>query len=180
MNIPPYEIFAENLFTYPQIKRSFYFWYFQMRHVIEDRVRQNDFEFIRDIWGDWSPGYQADEDLVHVREALAEPACLRTALGYYWAQFDPTEFGSAQWAAEQEAAWGGTVGQPLLYLHGTTDGCYGVTAEQITRIPGYGGTDSAAELIPGVGHFMLVERPNDINEKILSWLQRTGKTHAAD
>jgi hypothetical protein len=56
-----------NLGTYAQIKKSFYFWYFQMLRVIEDRIRQDDFRFIRDIWGDWSPGYRADEDMVHKR-----------------------------------------------------------------------------------------------------------------
>ena len=29
LNIPPFEIFGENIVTYDQIKRSFYFWYFQ-------------------------------------------------------------------------------------------------------------------------------------------------------
>jgi hypothetical protein len=79
-NIPPVDIFGENLGTYPQIKKSFYFWYFQMQRVIEDRIRQDDFAFIRDIWGDWSPGYQADEDMVHIREALADLDHLRAAL----------------------------------------------------------------------------------------------------
>ena len=105
MNIPPFEIFGENLGTYPQIKKSFYFWYFQMQRVIEERIRQDDFAFIRDIWGDWSPGYRADEDMGYIREALADPDHLRAALGYYWGQFDPTRFGSPEWASEQEAAW---------------------------------------------------------------------------
>jgi pimeloyl-ACP methyl ester carboxylesterase len=48
INIPPFDIFGENLGTYSQIKKSFYFWYFQMQRVIEDRIRQNDFAFIRD------------------------------------------------------------------------------------------------------------------------------------
>jgi hypothetical protein len=89
INIPPFDIFGENLGTYAQIKKSFYFWYFQMQRVIEDRIRQDDFRFIQDIWGDWSPGYRADEDMVHIREALADPDHLRAALGYYWGQFDP-------------------------------------------------------------------------------------------
>lgn len=173
MNIPPFEIFGENLGTYPQIKKSFYFWYFQMQRVIEERIRQDDFAFIRDIWGDWSPGYQADEDMGYIREALADPDHLRAALGYYWGQFDPTRFGSPEWAGEQEAAWGGSVPQPLLYLHGTTDGCHGVSQEQVQRVPGYAGPGSAAELIDGVGHFMLVERPDEINERIISWLGTT-------
>ncbi len=173
MNIPPFEVFGENLSTYPQIKRSFYFWYFQMLPVIEDRIRQDDFQFIRDIWGDWSPGYDATEDMVHIRKALAEPEHLHAALGYYWGQFEPARFGSPKWAAEQEAAWGGSVPQPTLYLHGTADGCHGVSDEQIQRIPGYAGRGSQAELIDGVGHFMLVQRPEEINRLIIDWLART-------
>ncbi|MGA8210373.1 MAG: alpha/beta hydrolase [Nocardioidaceae bacterium] len=173
MNIPPFEIFGENLSTYPQIKKSFYFWYFQMQRVIEDRIRQDDFAFIRDIWGDWSPGYDAEEDMVHIREALRQPEHLHAALGYYWGQFDPTRFGSPEWAAEQAAAWGGSVSQPTLYLHGTTDGCHGVGQEQVKRVPRYAGTGSQAELIDGVGHFMLVERPDDVNRRILDWLEAT-------
>ena len=174
MNIPPFEIFGENLGTYPQIKKSFYFWYFQMQRVIEERIRQDDFAFIRDIWGDWSPGYQADEDMGYIREALADPDHLHAALGYYWGQFDPTRFGSPEWASEQGAAWGGSVPQPLLYLHGTNDGCHGVSQAQVERVPGYAGPGSASELIEGVGHFMLVERPDEVNERIISWLGTTG------
>lgn len=173
LNIPPFEIFGENLSTYPQIKKSFYFWYFQMQRVIEDRIRQDDFAFIQDIWGDWSPGYNADKDMVYIREALAKPEHLHTALGYYWGQFDPTRFGSPEWAAEQGAAWGGSVPQPTLYLHGTSDGCHGVSQRQVERVPSFAGPGSASELIEGVGHFMLVQRPEEINQKILDWLSIT-------
>jgi pimeloyl-ACP methyl ester carboxylesterase len=173
LNIPPFEILGENLRTYEQIKRSFYFWYFQMQHVIEDRIRQDEFEFIRNIWADWSPGYAADEDLAHIRESLADPDHLRAALGYYWGQFDPTRFGSPEWAAEQAAAWGGSVPQPVLCLHGTNDGCHGMTREKVDRVLQYCGPRSEAELIEGVGHFLMVERPQEINARITDWLQRT-------
>ena len=77
INIPPFDIFGENLGTYAQIKKSFYFWYFQMQPIIEDRIRQDDFEFIQDIWGDWSPRYQADEDMVHIRRRWPIPITCR-------------------------------------------------------------------------------------------------------
>src|SRR5437764_14591273 len=35
LNIPPFAIFGENIVTYDQIKRSFYFWYFQNQRVAE-------------------------------------------------------------------------------------------------------------------------------------------------
>ena len=129
-----------------------------MQRVIEDRIREDDFRFIQDIWADWSPGYPTDEDMAHVREALPT----RTICGRRSATtgaVDPTRFGSPEWAAEQEAAWGGGAPQPVLYLHGTTDGCHGVTKDKVERVKGYAGPGSEAELIEGVGHFLMVERP---------------------
>ena len=34
LNIPPFAIFGENIVTYDQIKRSFYFWYFQNQRAL--------------------------------------------------------------------------------------------------------------------------------------------------
>jgi len=71
-------------------------------------------------------------------------------------------------------ACAGNVRQPVLYLHGTTDGCHGMSRHQVDRVPSYAGSGSEAELIEGVGHFMLVERPEEINRRITDWLGRTG------
>jgi hypothetical protein len=38
-----------------------------------------------------------------------------------------------EWAAEQAAARGRDTTQPALYLHGTQDGCHGMTQEQVNR-----------------------------------------------
>src|SRR6201996_1071324 len=172
-NIPPFEILGENLGTYDQIKKSFYFWYFQMQRVIEDRIRQDEFAFIRDIWADWSPGYESSEDVGHVRDALGDPDHLRAGLGYYWGQFDPTRFGSPEWADEQASAWGGSAPQPVLYLHGTNDGCHGMTAEKVQRVTSYAGPGSEAGLVDGVGHFLMLEKPREINQRVVDWLKRT-------
>ena len=179
VNIPPFEIFGENIGTYDQIKRSFYFWYFQMQHVAVDAITADDLAFIDRIWGDWSPGYDAREDLPHVKDCVRDPAHLQAALGYYWGQFAPSHFGSQAWAEEQAATWGPAIEQPTLYLHGTNDGCHGVSRSQLDRIPGLCGPGSEAELIEGVGHFMLVERPAEINERILGFLQRTAPRRPA-
>jgi pimeloyl-ACP methyl ester carboxylesterase len=172
MNIPPFQLFADNLFSYSQIKRSFYFWFFQMQEVIEDLISANNFAFIDNIWADWSPGYDAQEDLPHVKECLRDRPHLETALGYYWGQFDPVRFGSPTWVEEQRAAWGGAVRHPVLYLHGTNDGCHGLNAQQVAGVPSYLGEGSRSELIEAVGHFMMVERPDEINEKIVGFLRR--------
>ena len=177
INIPPLEILGENFGTYEQIKKSFYFWFFQNQRVIEDRLRQDNWEFIRNVWSDWSPGYPNDEDVDHFAEALADPEHLRTALGYYWGIADPPRYGTPDWAAEQGAAWGGAVPQPVLYLHGTRDGCHGMTPEKVERVLDYCGPGSESELIEGVGHFLMLERPDDINGRITRWLELTsGRT----
>jgi pimeloyl-ACP methyl ester carboxylesterase len=101
LNIPPFQVFGANLFSYDQIKRSFYFWFFQMQAVAEEIISANDFAFIDRIWEDWSPSYDATEDLPRVKECLRDPAHFQTALGYYWGQFEPARMGSAMWAEEQ-------------------------------------------------------------------------------
>jgi pimeloyl-ACP methyl ester carboxylesterase len=141
-----------------------------MREVAEETVRANNFAFIDGIWADWSPGYDAAEDLPLVKECVSDPANFQTAMGYYWAQFDPARMGSPEWAEEQEAAWGPPVPQPVLYLHGTQDGCHGLDEEQVKEVPTHLGEGSESELIEGVGHFMLVERPSEINGRILGFL----------
>lgn len=171
INAPPLELFSQNLGKFSQIKKSFYFFFFQMHRMIEDHIRANDFEFIADIWREWSPGYDPTEDMVYVRQTLSDPEHLHAALGYYWGQFDPNRFGTPEWADQQAAAWGGSHQQPTLYLHGTTDGCHGMSPEQMRRVPEFCGPGSEASLIEGVGHFMLVEKPDVVNDRILNWLK---------
>jgi len=48
-----------------------------------------------------------------------------------------------------------------------------MTAEKVERVLQYCGPRSEAELIEGVGHFLMVERPREINARVTEWLQRT-------
>jgi pimeloyl-ACP methyl ester carboxylesterase len=45
-----------------------------------------------------------------------------------------------------------------------------MTQEQVNRVPSHCGPGSQSELIEGVGHFMMVQRPTDINKRILEFL----------
>ncbi|MCV2395648.1 alpha/beta hydrolase [Actinotalea sp. M2MS4P-6] len=173
INIPPFEVFGENVAKFAQIKRAFYFWFLQNNRMIIDKIQHNDFELIKDLWGEWSPGFDATEELVHVREALPTPEHIQTAISYYSANFHPEQFGSAAWAGEQEASWAGKVPQPVLYLHGTQDGCHMVTDAQLDYICDYAGPGSEASWVDGVGHFMLVEQPAAVNATVMDWLKRT-------
>jgi pimeloyl-ACP methyl ester carboxylesterase len=63
---------------------------------------------------------------------------------------------------------GETPPQPLLYLHGTTDGCIGieVACDAATRAP----ANARVEFIEGAGHFMQLEQPKKVNELIINWV----------
>ncbi len=169
MNVPPLAVYGQVAFRFEQIKRSFYFWFFQM-HISNAVVPANDLAFIDGLWADWSPGYDANEDLPRVKECLRNPANLQAALGYYRALFSPARFGSPEAMEEQRTVWGRPLSQPTLYLHGRRDGCIALDAETIKEVPAFLGPGSQAEWVEEVGHFMLVEKPAEVNGRILRFL----------
>jgi pimeloyl-ACP methyl ester carboxylesterase len=154
MSVPPPAVASDAFFRYAQLKRSFYIFVFQSP-IAELIAGADDMAFIERLWEDWSPGYDGSAELKHVKDALRGPANLAAAIGYYRAMFT---IGGVDKSPPQ----------PTLYLHGTTDGCFGVegvgaTAEHLSA-------DSAVELVDGVGHFLHLERPTEVNTKILDWL----------
>ena len=169
MNIPPLAYDGSIMFQYPSIKREFYWWFFQMR-VSNDVVRLDDFKFIDGIWADWSPGYDAREDLPHAKDCVREPAHLDAALGYYRTFFDPQRFMTPGMIEEQSETWGKPLTQEVLYLHGSQDGLFPLDADTLKRIPAMIGPRASAAMIDGVGHFMLVEKPKEVNAHILGFL----------
>jgi pimeloyl-ACP methyl ester carboxylesterase len=178
MNVPPLAVYGQIGLRYEQIKRSFYFWFFQMQ-VAEAIVAADDLAFLDGLWRDWSPGYDAREDLPRVKACLRDPANLRAALGYYRAFFDPARFGSPEAAEEQAAVLGRPMPQPTLYLHGTQDGCIALDAAAAKEVAGCLAAGSEVERVEGVGHFMLVEKPAEVNRRILRFLERDATREGA-
>ena len=169
INIPPLAYDGSIMFQYPSIKREFYWWFFQMR-VSNDAVRLDDFKFIDGIWADWSPGYDAGEDLPHAKDCVRTPANLDAALGYYRTFFDPQRFMTPEMIAEQSDTWGKPITQQVLYLHGSQDGLFPLDRETLSRMPALIGPRAEAVMIDGVGHFMLAEKPDVVNARILDFL----------
>jgi pimeloyl-ACP methyl ester carboxylesterase len=60
---------------------------------------------------------------------------------------------------------------PTRYLHGRDDGCMAAgLAEGAERfLPGEG---SDAHILEGCGHFLHLERPDEVNRLILEWISR--------
>jgi len=148
-----------------QLKRSWYMFFFQLG-LADFVVANDDLAFIDMIWRDWSPGYDATQDLALLKPSLRDPANLAAALGYYRALFGAVPQDPA--LADAQAASGGMPSQPLLYLHGRDDGCIGLEVVEDAR------AETAAnvtiEVVDGAGHFLHVERPDVVNARIVEFL----------
>jgi pimeloyl-ACP methyl ester carboxylesterase len=161
MSLPPISAVMTGFFSYEQLKRSFYIFLFQTPLA---EIALNE-DFIAGLWRDWSPGHQ--EDIGHVLSALGTPENISAAIGYYRAMFDASRHLPIYAAEEAATTAVGTV--PTLYLHGSDDGCLGaelVDDSLISYLP----PGSRAEIIQEAGHFLQVERPEQVNAAILSWL----------
>jgi len=117
---------------------------------------------VRKLWADWSPGYDATEELAHLLEALPDRARRTAAIRYYRALVRP--WGRRAGYADAQNAWLRTPSVPMLYLHGAQDGCLlpAVGAEAAVDLP----IGSRAVLIPGAGHFLQLEQPDAVAGEI--------------
>ena len=167
MAVPPAPAVAAAFFSYAQLRRSWYMFFFQLP-LAEAAVGLDDLGFIDRLWADWSPGYDAGEDLARVKDCLRGPANLEAALGYYRALFDPARQ-SADLGAEQAATQAPTP-QPILYLQGADDGCMGPELVQGETVLGHLGPGSRVALVPGAGHFLHLQRPEAVNGLVVEFV----------
>jgi pimeloyl-ACP methyl ester carboxylesterase len=162
--VPPTAALAAGIFGYAQLKRSFYIWLIQQVGLAEGVVVGPG--FFESLWADWSPGYDAGDDVAELRRYVTSEN-IADVVGPYRASFNPA---FADPAAEAEAAASiQPPPVPTLYLHGNTDGALGVDilTDVETHLPAEG---SVFEIVDGVGHFLHLEQPELISRKIRDWL----------
>lgn len=167
--IPPPRVLLRNLPRVPrQLRRSWYIFFFQLPVLPERVVRRNGFAFVDRLWRDWSPGWTwPPERLAEVKRTLGTPGTLPAALAYYRAliRSAPTRREAFRESLRLCMA---PIRVPTLILAGAMDGCMGLEL--------FNGADSAfespweQEVFPDAGHFMHLERPDEVNGRILAFL----------
>jgi pimeloyl-ACP methyl ester carboxylesterase len=154
--VPPAAVDPVLFTDYEQLRRFFYL--FMFRDPLEFAgavVGADNMSFLDRLWSDWSPGYDASEDLANVKECLRDPANLAAAIGYYRAA------GIAEGGDSQAP-------QPSLYLHGSADGC--ISADLALAAEGFLTPSSRMIMIEDTGHFLHLEKAAEVNDHILGWV----------
>lgn len=149
-----------------QIKRSWYMFFFQ--HGLADAVvPAGDLAFVDMLWRDWSPGFDGAAHAARAKDALRGDGRLAAALGYYRATLGdgPRDPALADLQGRMGGQW---PTQPLLYLHGRDDGCVGADVALAARTDAPPG--ARIEIVDGAGHFLQVERPDEVAGRVLAFL----------
>jgi pimeloyl-ACP methyl ester carboxylesterase len=153
---------------YDQQRRSWYMFFFQGPFA-GGAVANDDFRFIERLWQDWSPGYRCPPaDMEALKATFRSPGVVEAALGYYRATFDPSRH-RADLAELQGRMMLSPIEVPSLMLHGADDGCIGsyLVEGMAAMFP----RGLRTEVVPGVGHFLHVEKPDVVNRIVLDFIR---------
>jgi pimeloyl-ACP methyl ester carboxylesterase len=147
-----------------QLRLSWYIVFQQIPRISErslDRV-------IPKLWRDWCPpGYDAHADLARLWDSLPDMSRRTAALSYYRAVARPLRRTSRYPDLDRYGMTEAPVA-PMLMLHGRIDGAIDVRLATLSAVglaPG-----SRHEIIDGAGHFMHLDKPDEVHGLIADHL----------
>lgn len=151
--------------TPDQLRRSWYMGFFQLPVVPELALKRDGWALVERLWRRWSPGFEPPAEHLRALEQCFE-ASMPAPIEYYRAMlWPPVEAAARMREGQQE---GRRVNVPCLYLHGADDGCVGF--ELARDQERYFAAGLEAELLARCGHFLQLERPEAVAERILEWI----------
>lgn len=164
--VPPPAAMRGMLTDPAQLRRLFYLFLFQLPDLPE-LLLDSSRRLVDFLWATWSPGLtELGEHRERVHALYGDPVLSRNALRIYRGNFDTSlhDPALAELAVRTEAP----APEPLLLLAGADDGC--IEAKWFTEeglAPG-----SRIEVLEGAGHFMHLDRPDEVARLLLDWFDQ--------
>ena len=163
MAVPPLDAIRPRLdprLLLGQVRRSWYIGFAQLP-VLSERSLDG---LVPRLWRDWSPGYDAATDVEHALAAIRGRES--SVLGYYRAMARPLPPPGTYRGWHR--TWRDVPTVPTLYLHGADDGC--LSPELTTGVGDRLAPGSAAHLVADAGHFLNLEQPDVVADRVLDFL----------
>ncbi|ANZ43520.1 hypothetical protein BBK82_43395 [Lentzea guizhouensis] len=161
MSVPP-PAALRTIFDDPaQQQRFFYLWMFQVPRVAESLLNDT---LLTYLWRTWSPGLEVP---AYVRNAYADPALRSNSLKLYRANFDRTLHDPALAPLAEVSERPAPI--PMLVLAGADDGC--ITPDSYADAATGLAPGSRVDIVPGAGHFLQLDRPDEVAALALDWLR---------
>jgi len=154
---------------YDWVKGSWHAYFFQMPFA-ESTVAANDYDFIVRWWRDASPEYAPPSEIIErVKATFRLPGVLTSALNYYRHTFHPANRDPALNSLREKVATT-PIPVPALTFHGTRDRPGRMLAFE--KMDPHFAAGLEKIVIPGTGHFIHLERPSEVNPKIVEFLKK--------
>ncbi|MGB2249100.1 MAG: alpha/beta fold hydrolase [Alcanivorax sediminis] len=168
--IPPVRRIPQALLKVPeQILLSGYMQFFQLPLAPEAWLTKGDLNGVEALWRRWSPDWEPEMYLDNAKHTLAEPGVIPAALAWYRSLFKV-------WKKEHRKArawlsW--DLETPTQILIGENDGCMSpkLLKETLFESDFKGGVE--LQTIAGAGHFLHLEKPDEVNAHLLRMLKAT-------
>jgi pimeloyl-ACP methyl ester carboxylesterase len=151
-------------FSWSQIRRSWYVWFFQLPKLPELRLPKNDFEFIDKLYSAWSPNWSySAADIAEVKKSLAAEGGVKAALTYYRAMVRGMTLQQMRLMQKQTSV-------PTLLIAGEADGSVGI--EQFQNMSAAYTDFFRFISYPRVGHFPHCENTAELATDILEFIKQ--------
>lgn len=160
LNVPHPRRMLQGLRTLRQLKKSWYFFFFQLPFLPEARMSHDHFALIRNLFR-YHPARRAaydESDIDEIIAALSQPGTATAALNYYR-------------AALRHPPAVKRIELPVLVLWGEQDKNLG----RELAAPEAGWVPSARVVrIADAGHFVQADAPDRVNRELIQWLKAEG------
>ncbi len=163
MNLPHPNTYRNVAHNLAQLQASWYMFFFQFEGVAEEVMSRNGFELFREWFYDTASVKLAESDIARYIEVFSRPGALTAGLNWYRANVPPGNFLSEQ-RLELPA-----ITCPAMLLWGLDDAY--LSFDLGRRSGEHVSGPFVLHALPDTGHWIQQERPDEVNELLLTFLQ---------